>query len=171
MAGAPFLSALDLNPGTKFPVNLKTYIGLWDLARLNWVKIRFIPRWNVNTSVAGAADDEIPQLSFVINYDDTTPPASVDFVNGTSGSKMVRFDKEVSVTCCPGPLTPVLLTGGGYANSMLGFKGWVNSNMFTFNTIMPMLKYAVSATTAVPANGNFDVYADVNITLAQAVTG
>jgi hypothetical protein len=166
-AGSPFLAAVNLTQAG-LPSSFTQLAALYDLLRINSVKIRWIPRFNVNTSVT-AGDDELPQIAFYANYDDFAAPASVDSVLSAGNVRMTRFDREMSLTVKPVNLTPTPVTvGSPPILALLPADTWYNAGAFTaYPTIWPLAKYAITSTTATPANGHFDVYFTLDVTFAQ----
>jgi len=169
-AGSPTYAAVSL-ASSGFSSNLKQFISLYDLVKVNWLKVTFVPRFRVNDTGAAGTDGELPQITTVVNYDDFTAPTSYDQVLGQAGSVTRRLQEEFSVMTTPRPLATVF---GGTASStaLLPQDTWLNSSFLTtYNGNMPALKFGITAINNAPANGWIDVYQTVSITLAQSVSG
>jgi len=167
-AGAPFLAALEFGPNT-WPANLRTFLNFFDFYRIRRVKVRLIPAWSVNTSVA-TGDDAIPSIAWVINRDDITAPSSLDNVLGQAGCRYRRFDREVFSSFAPSPIGPTFGIGGNNTNGILLTGAWLNSQ-FTSPPVWAGLKYCVTSVPNVPGQGRFDVVVQLTVQFRQPITG
>jgi len=167
VAGSPSLLAMSFGLGN-VPSNLTTFVQTWDIYRITKLKVNFIPHWNVNGTNSVGADDELPQITWYQNHDDTVLPTSFDQVSGATGSKVLLFDRVRSTTIIPNVLLNVAASGG---NSNAGFAPgiWLNT---TGNLALYLgLKIAVQAVAGIPASGRFDIDVVYHFEVAQATTG
>jgi hypothetical protein len=167
VAGSPDLRSwvLVLN---SLPSNFLGFVTEFDLFRIRGARIRFIPRWNV----AGTSTDEIPQISYVANYDDTTPPSSQDYVLGQRNSRTVPFCRTVTLRTAPHGLTAQWASSGSFPYTTLTPRGqWMNTAAFVYATAFPLAKTAITAVANFPANGIYDVYYDVDFDFLQSLSG
>lgn len=172
VAGSPYLSIVSLNVAS-MPTNLKTFIGFYDLLRINYVQVRWMPRWAVNAA-GPINDEELPQIVIVPNYDDFNIPSSVDSILGQGNAQMLRFTRTVTKRFHPHTLLPQNVSAGSPPNVLLApTHSWFNSAVFnaSFSSYFPMAKYGITATTACPGNGYVDIYLTVDLTLAQHLSG
>jgi len=140
----------------------------WDLARFDSIEVSFVPSWGVSVS-SGA----IPMIAVVPNYDDSTAPASFDFVAGAGGSIMRSFNRPIRRRCsAPGLLTPAIVSGTPATNALVLCGQWFNPSIVTItNMSVPLVKYAISSVATVPASGLFFINLRIHLSLAQPVMG
>jgi hypothetical protein len=168
-ANTAVLGAINLN--SNIPSNLNTFLQSFDLMKIDHVKVRFIPRFSVNTSPSVGLDDQLPQIAIVPNYDDSVAPPSVDNVLGQGQAVLRRFDREQSITVYPSMLMAAA-TASGSATVLLHVRdSWINASAFAFTTSVPLCKFAVTAVSGVPAAGLFDIYMEAHFILAQHISG
>jgi len=172
VAGSPFLSSISLIQ-TAIPAGLTTFLGEFDLFRFRSIRIRWVPHWNVNgTNIAGA-DDELPLIARVVNYDDGNNPASFDAVCGQGGAIVERFNRPVSLTVRPHALGQQIVTTGSMPSVVL-YPGdaWFNTAaLTTYACYWPLAKFAIQSTSGVAASGRFDIVLDLDLELAQHLSG
>lgn len=167
-AGSPFLGTQNVGPSS-WPSAFFTLIGSnFDIYRYNRVKITWIPYFNVNATNGVGADDNLPQIAWVSNYDDTSTPASYDAVLAQSGSRFRRFDRPVSLTLVPRALTSVAAAGGN-TNAALTMPGaWYNCGGPA--VLFLGAKFAITASSGTPGGGRFDVNYEIDISCLQNIT-
>jgi len=142
---------------------------VWDLFRINSIRVRFVPRWNVN-AVNTIADEGLPQIATVINYDDFAVPSSYNAVLQQGNAKVRIFKSVVSVMTRPHALiAPYVSSGSAFFSGLLPADMLYNTNYITgANFGFPMVKMGVTSPAGgVPGGGIFDTYYDVDIELFQ----
>jgi len=164
VAGSPYLDIVRF--GTTFwPSQLQNFAATWDMYRVRRAQVQFIPQFNVNTPGAVSTDEQLPNLAFVCNYDDVTPPASFANTVCQFGSKTVRFDRAHSTA----KFTPAVLVSvnaqGGNANGLVLFAPWLNTS--GNQAVLIGVKYAIEAVPYVPGNGRFDVFVSLDVDFCQ----
>jgi len=168
-----YLGALSLTRGTLTSA-LISFVQTFDLFRINRIRVRWMPEWNVNVTSAVGADGVMPQFAAVVNYDDFNTPTSFDQLLGTGGARLRRMTGPQAITCYPMPLAPVLVTAGTAPNViMLPHNTWMNTSVFnsSFTPNFPLCKFGINAAGARAASGFVDIYFDLDFTLAQHLSG
>lgn len=161
----PYLSALNFGSNT-WPIAFSAMIAAnYDLYRINHVKVSFIPYFNVNATNATGGDDQLPQIAWVINYDDTASPGSYDLVMAQTGSRFTRFNRTVSVTVQPRALGAVAASGGNTNGFLIGPGAWFNAGGSA--VLFLGLKFAITGVSAVAGAGRFDINYELDITCLQ----
>jgi len=167
-AGSAYLAALTLGPAT-WPSAFSALIASnYDLYRVDHVKVTFVPYFNVNGTNSVGADDSLPQICWVINYDDTSTPASYDAVMAQTGSRFTRFNRPVSVNVQPRALASIASAGGNTNGMLIGPGAWFNAG--GSSVLFLGLKYGITATTGTPGGGRFDINYQVHLTCLQNIT-
>jgi len=161
----PYLSALNFGANT-WPSAFSAMIaGNYDLYRINRVKVSFIPYFNVNATNATGGDDQLPQIAWVINYDDNAAPGSYDLVLAQTGSRFTRFNRMVTVTVQPRALGAVAAAGGNTNGFLIGPGAWFNAGGSA--VLFLGLKFGVTGVSAVAGAGRFDINYELDITCLQ----
>jgi len=169
-AGSPQLFALVFNQAT-VPSAVSTFFAAWDLFRIESIDVRIIPHWSVNTTSGIGTDDEIPQIAWVLNIDDSNAPSSFDAVLGQGAARMRRFDREIRFRTYPRIQGPTTSTGSVAYIATGPSDTWYNTAaIYNFSSIFYMAKVGVSAVASVPGAGVYDVYFDLHLTFCQHTT-
>jgi len=167
--GGGATGAINLNNG--IPTLLASFLATYDLFKVDHAVVRFIPRFNVNGE-GSITDSELPQIATVVNYDDSSAPASFDAVLGQGMSRMQRFDREVRVLARPYLLSsPYVVSGPQPPGILTPRDTWLNTSIIAAAWSMPLCKFAISVTTQLPANAKVDVYVEGHFIVAQHITG
>jgi len=166
--GTAVLGAINLN--SNLPAGLTNFFTGFDLFKIDHVKVRFIPRWNVSGTNAASTDDELPLIATVVNYDDSTAPVSFDAVMAQGGTRMTRFTREVRVTSFPYLLAvPFAASGTPPPGILTPRDTWLNTTLFTTATTVsfPCCKFGISAVASPPGSGKVDIWMEAHFLLAQ----
>jgi len=167
-AGTTFLGNFSFLT-SNIPASLSNFFLVWDLFRINSIRVRFVPRWNVN-SVNAVADEGLPQIATVVNYDDFAVPSSYNAILQQGNAKVQIFKSVVSVMTRPHALiAPYVSSGSSFFSGLLPADMLFNTNYITgANFGFPLVKMGVTSPAGgVPGGGIFDTYFDVDIQLFQ----
>lgn len=166
--GSPYLAALSFGPST-WPSAFFSLIGSnYDLYRINRVRVSFIPYFNVNGTNSIGADDQLPQIAWVRNYDDNSAPVTYDAVMAQSGVRFARFNRPIHVVVVPRALAAIAAAGGNTNGLLIGPGAWFNAGGPA--VLFLGLKFGITPVTGLAGAGRFDINYQVDITCLQNIT-
>jgi len=162
--GTVILNSLNYGSGS-WPSSLQTFGANFDYYRVNRVKTSFVPRW------FDAPGLQLPNLAIGANYDDFAAPGSVDAVLAKAGARLCKqWKTSQSYSITPCALMSVSINAGAGVSSkgLLGSPLWFNTAALAANPVdLAGMSYGITAVSAAPANGAFEIWHTWNITFRQ----
>jgi hypothetical protein len=163
-AGSVYTAAINFWSAT-WPSILQNFLAQWDMYRVRRARVRWIPQFNVSTSGVASTDEQLPNITYVANYDDIGTPAGFTSVLVQPGARVLRFNREVrSAWIIPATLVNNSQSGGN-GNGVVLFMPWLNTSGSA--TLLTGAKYAIEAVPYLPGNGRFDVFIDIQVEFSQ----
>jgi len=166
-AGTTQLGVISLGISS-FSSAFDNFLTVWDMARFDFVDVTFTPSWGPSPS-AGS----VPMIAVVPNYDDSSPPPTLDFVAGAGNSTLRLFDRPLRRrVSAPMLLTPAIAGGSAATNALITMGQWFNPSIVTItNMFVPLVKYAIMGVAVLPGSGLYYLNFKIHLSLAQPVMG